>query len=111
MKIELKLTTDALLACNKLLHNVYETSAQTSKESRITLSIAYDVAEKIGTKARNVIKKQSLFDCKKKHKITFKYHEAWALEQIIRNMIDTFNNVYQSSLLINIADTINQKLA
>ena len=110
MKTEIKLTADAIITLDRFLQRVYE-SVVTSKESRITLSIAFDVAEKVGTKARGLIKKQSLFDTKKKHKISFKYHEAWALEQIIRSMPEPFNNVYQNSMLTNIANIINQKLA
>ncbi|HLT52757.1 MAG TPA: hypothetical protein VKZ97_02645 [Flavobacteriaceae bacterium] len=111
MKTELKLSTDALLACNIMLQEVYESPKPVSKQNRIALSIVFDVAEKVGTKARNVLKKHSLFDTEKKHKITLKFHEAWALEEIIRSNVSKINNVYQNSLLTNIADTINQKLA
>lgn len=111
MKIELKLSIDALLACNEMMQAVYESQKPLSKENRIAVSIAFDVAEKIGTKTRSILKRQTLFDTKKQ-KITFKYHEAWALEEIIRsNVPNTRYSVYQNSLLTNIANVINQKIA
>ena len=79
MKIKLKLSTDALLACDRLLQNVYEVNSRLGTEMRVMQSIVIDIAERMGKKARAFIVKQGLFDAKKKHEITLKFHEAWAL--------------------------------
>lgn len=109
MKIELKLTTDALLACNKLLQNVYEVKHTQSQTANMMLSIAFDLADKIEGKAKTVIRKQGLFDVKKTHKLTFKFHESRALEAVIRAVLPTITNDYQLTLLTKVADKLNQQ--
>ena len=110
MKIELKLTTDALLACDRILQNVYEADRGLKTQTRVMYSIVLDIAEKMGSKARALIIKQGLFDAQKKHKVTLKFHEAWAFEQFIRSMLPVLHNEYQKTLLNGVADTINQKI-
>lgn len=109
MKVELKLSADALLACSKLLQGVYDTKRIQSQTANMMLSIAFDLADKFDAKSKTILRKQGLFDTKKTHKMTLKFHESRALEAVIRAMQVTINNEYQLNLLIKVADKLNQQ--
>lgn len=110
MKTTLKINADSIFALDKLLNNVYQVPGfGKTKEAKVLLSISYELSNKFNTKARNIVLKQNLFDSRKKYSIALKYHEAWALEQIIYKSLDNVNNDYARSLLKNIADDLNQK--
>ena len=109
MKVELKISTDALLACNTLLQNVYDEKRTQSQTANMMLSIAFDLADKLDTKAKSVLKKQGLFDVKKLHKLSFKFHEARALEAVLRNLLPTVKNEYQTLLINEVANKLNQQ--
>ena len=108
MKTELKLSTDALLACNSILQNVYDVKRPQSQTANMMLSIAFDLADKIESKSKTAMRKQGLFDAKKTHKLTFKFHESRALEAVIRAMLPAVDNDYQLALLNNVANKLNQ---
>ena len=109
MKVELKISTDTLMAANKILKEIYNLPASTDKRENIYKSIGYDLADKFDSKCKARIKKANLFE-KKKVKITLAYHEAWALEAIIQDLIEqVIHNDYQKSLLISLTHTLNQK--
>ena len=76
MKIELKLNNDSIIAVNELLSYIYDMERSNDKKVNVNLSIGYDLADKFDSKAKQLVKKATLFDTKKKHKITLKYHEA-----------------------------------
>lgn len=109
MKVEIKLSADALLACNKLLQNVYDTKRYQSQTANMMLSITFDLADKLDSKSKTIMRKQGLFDTKKTHKISFKFHEARALEAVIRSMLPNIDNDYQATLLTGVANKLNQQ--
>lgn len=111
MKIQLQLSNDTLIACNQLLQSVYNESTVLNVPGKVVKSICFDVADKIDSKCRTIIKKTSLFDQKKKHKLTLKYHEAWGLYEALRTLnAEVNNNEYKQSLVQNVINTIHQKL-
>ena len=109
MKIELKLTADQVFATAKLLEQVYY-SEPADTNQKLMRSIAIDVADKYISKQHALHSKQSLFDAKKKHKITLKFHEAYALHSVIETLIHTVNDIYSATILKLILATLNQKL-
>lgn len=114
MKTTLKINADSIFALDKLLSNVYNIGfslglSGKTKEAKVLLSISYELSNKFNSKSRNIVLKQSLFDSKKKYSIGLKFHEAWALEQIIYASLDNVNNDYAKTLLKKIADDLNQK--
>lgn len=108
MKIQLKLTPDTVLAIDKLL---FPNAVGTTKQQRVLLSIMYELAEIFEKRAKKITRSTDLFNAKKKISISLKYYEAWALEQIIRNLINLEDNLYRKNLLQKTADEINQKLS
>lgn len=111
MKIELKLSTDSIIAVNELLCNVYEVENSIGKKANVHRSIGFDLADKFDRKCKELIKKQCIFNATKKHKITLKYYEAWSLEFIIRELIGHSKSPYSKQLSNLVADQLNQKLA
>lgn len=110
MKIELKISINALMAANKILKEIYNLPVSMDKRENVYKSIGFDLADKFDSKCKAQIKKANLFE-KKKVKVTLKYHEAWALEAIIQDLLDTVTNDYQKSLLTSLTHSLNQKLA
>ncbi|MCH4824276.1 hypothetical protein ML462_13960 [Gramella lutea] len=112
MKIELKLSTDTLMAANKILKEVYNLPVSCVSRENVYKSIGMDLADKFDSKCKAQIRKANLFE-NKKVKLTLKYHEAWALEALIADLTDQLieNNEYQRSLLFTLRSTIHQKLA
>ena len=109
MKIELKLSADQVFAVANLMETVYE-SIPADKEHKILKSIAMDVADIYIKKVHNLYTKQSLFDVKKLHKITLKYHEAYALHKVLESFIYTVNDIYCKTILQKLTAILDQKL-
>ena len=110
MNIELKLTADQVFAVAKIMEQVYETNPIDTQQ-KIMRSIAIDVADKYTNKQHAIYSKQSLFDVKKLHKITLKFHEAYALLSVLELLISTVNDVYSKAILNKIILTLGQKIA
>ncbi len=109
MKVELRLKPDTVAAVNKLLQKVYKMPVSNDKRENVYKSIGFDLADKIDKKYKNLIKKADLFN-DKPIKITFKYHEAWALEQIIIELIADEENEYYRTLQQGLINKVNEKL-
>lgn len=111
MKIELKLSNDSLIAINHLLKWLYESENSQDKKEKVFKSIGYDLSDKFDAKAKSLVKKATLFDSKKKIKFSLKFHEAWALEQILIDLKPHNPNDYQRNLIQKTINDLNQKLA
>jgi len=109
MKVELKLSHDAIILANKLLQQVYELSISVVEKENVYRSIAYDVADKFDKRVKKLVKDANLFENKPKS-ITLKFHEAWALQQILLDASLELSNPYQISLRQGIIDKLNPKL-
>lgn len=111
MKIKLKLTPDTVLALDKILSYPAELLPATKTvEEKLLLSYAYELSDKFTGKSKKLLRSIDLFNNKKKVSFTLKYHEAWALEQLIRKLLNLEENKLSRTLLQKTADDINQKL-
>ena len=112
MKIDLKLSTESLLAATSLLSMLYGDSWHCIDAQQTAIkSIGYDVFDKFDSKAKAVRKNANLFTSKKTTKIALKHHEAWALEKIMIGLIGFATNEYCELQIQTIIDVLNQKLA
>ena len=112
MKIDLKLTNDALIACNSLIKGVYDSGIYPDTEAgKLIKSICFDVADKLDSKCKSLVKKASLFDTKKKQNITLKYHEAWGLSLALIQLNENEINDYKRIAIAKIITDLHQKLA
>lgn len=109
MKVELKLTADTINAAARLLEKVYELPAPLGQSEKIIRSIAYDVADTMLSKQKTIRKKLNLFDAKKKHKISLKYHEAFALYNILKELNINVSDDYNRTILNKLKDDLHQK--
>ena len=110
MKIDLKLPPRTFVIIAETLQPVYNSKPQTRKE-RSALSIAIDVAEKLEKTTRSISKQPTLFDDKKKLKISLKQHEADMLEIILIQQIAFVIDPYMRIQIQNTINILNQKLA
>lgn len=112
MKVEIHLNIDSLVAVKESLNKLYEMEIPTDKRGRVYCSIGLELADKFESKVKTEIKKGiSLFNTKKKYKIGLKYHEAWALEGCLIELIGSLNNEYKKQLVQFTINQLNQKLA
>ena len=112
MKIEIHLNIDGLVAVNEALKELYEMEPPTDKRGRVYLSIGLELSDKFDSKVKSELKKGvNLFNSKKKFKVGLKYHEAWALEGCLIELIGVLGGGYQSQLVQFAINQINQKIA
>lgn len=69
-----------------------------------------DVLDKVTAKAKTINRRIDLFDSKKKHKVSFKYHEGYILEAYIQGFSQTETDDYKMNLFRKIMIQLNQKL-
>lgn len=110
MKIELKLSADQVFCVAKMIEQVYDTQTH-DVQQKVMKSIAIDIADKFTRKQLELHNKQSLFDAKKKYKVSLKFHEAFALSEVIRLLINTITDVYCKTITNKVLDNLNQQLA
>lgn len=99
------------MAINSVLKGVYELPVSNVERENIYKSIGFDLADKFDSKCKSQVRKASLFDSKKKNKITLKFHEAWALHQILMDTLDYVNNAYQKTLISKVIHFLNERTA
>lgn len=89
-KIQLKLNNDVLSTIIQILE-------QTNNQKIDTLNLALlhsikdDLLVKFEEKAKNIQKQTSILDHNKKHNFILKYHEAYALHQLLSETISSEN--------------------
>lgn len=111
MKIELKLTADEIMYCeNKTNLTLAMSPTDVGRDKWPTMSIMLDVCDKVTAKAKQLNRKQELFDSKKKHKITFKFHEAYTLHDYMEAFTENETDPYRQNLARKILAQLNQKL-
>ncbi len=109
MKIDLKISNDAFIACNNLLKEIYNSSVPITEVGKLVKSIGFEVADKIDSKCKGLAKKVTLFD-KKKPKLTLQYYQAWGLYQLLVSLNEHNANEYSRGLVQNVIHILNQKL-
>lgn len=106
MKTILKLSVDQVFAVNTLLNKIYELPFNSFGEAeKVAISIGVLLSDKFENKKRELHKKLDLLNRNKKVSFKLKYHEAWALKNILVNRISWLHNDYQK---LNVQTTINK---
>lgn len=112
MKIDLKLTADEI---NYLERQTVQVQSIDPKklpnDKKAAYTIMLDVSDQLMIKAKQLNRKTDLFDGKKKHKITLKWHEAETLEQYIDAFSQYQDDPYKANLARKVITQLNQKLA
>lgn len=112
MKIELKLTADEINYLERTTISVQAIDhRQLPKDKLVAFTIMLDVSDKLISKAKQLNRKADLFDTKKTHKISLKYHEADTLERYIDTFSVYQDDPYKANLARKIINQLNQKLA
>jgi hypothetical protein len=112
MKIDLKLTADEINYLERTTITVQAIDPrQLPNDKKTAYTIMLDVSDKLMAKAKQINRKTDLFDTKKKHKITLKWHEAETLEQYIDAFSDYQDDPYKANLARKVIIQLNQKLA
>ncbi|MGC1471521.1 MAG: hypothetical protein WA775_02920 [Psychroserpens sp.] len=109
MKVEINISNDTLVALNKQTQRVYELPIINNKEHKVVLSISYGIAEKFQKKYSSRVQNQSLFDTKKRIKMSLRFHEAWALQILLETVVDGMDNLYHKSLISALINQLDQK--
>lgn len=109
MKVQLNIKPDTLITAHKLLQHVYDLGATVSKQEKAYRSIGYDLAEKFEKLYKKKITSRDLFNTKKAIKVSIKFHEAWALELLLIDLIALAANSYQKHHIQTLIDQLNHK--
>lgn len=110
MKLKLKLTSDELRFLEKktcIVMAMHINDLPRSKKSAYTIML--DIADKVMSKGKNLNRQLSID--KKKHDVSFKWHEAETLELFLTGFQEVETDPYDSNLFRKIISQINQKLA
>lgn len=110
MKIKLKIKVDGIAAVSNLIEKVFYMQS-TDRDVKIVQSICFDVSTKFTKAYRNSLENGDIFNAQKKHLITLKYHEAYAVEMMIVMLINHVSDDLAKNELNQIKDFLNQKLA
>jgi hypothetical protein len=111
MKIELKLTADQIVAVAKLLEQVTESSLPSSTQDKVNKSISFDLSDKFASKKSSVKKSNSLFDFKKRHKMSLKYHEANTLFEVVNQFLPSIpKDIKAHNDLLQLINNLHPKL-
>lgn len=108
MKIELKINPDAIMVLSALLSGVYASNPQIKLE-KVIKCVLMDVYDKVQNKEKDLQRKQSLFDAKKKVTLSLKYSQAFYLSHFLMNL-PAIENDFQKSQVIKLINLIDQKL-
>lgn len=107
MKIEIKTNSDGIMVLAQALSPVYHANP-IDKIERVKQCILMDVVDKVTSKTKELKRKATLFDTKKKVKITLKYSQAYFLSEYLKEIEPT--NPYQRACIYKIEEQINTKL-
>ena len=109
--IKTRLTPDQIIALETLLEQL-PTFTPIEEMAKLTKSIVTDVADKVHSRYRKMIKSNSLFDAKKTIGLELKYHEAFAIVIFIEIMLPTIPPmVKKHNDLFMLHNYLHQKLA
>lgn len=111
MKVKFKLSIDQLIALSKLLLKLYDFElTQLEQQQKVAFSIGLRLSDKFDKKRKDIQKKASLFDVKKKISFTLDYYEAWALKQMCIELISWSENNYQKLAIQQIINKLDPLL-
>lgn len=109
--IKTKVTPDQIIALETLLEQLPNFNP-TEQMAKLTKSIITDVADKVHSRYRKVIKSHDLFDSKKTVGLVLKYHEAVAITIFIELMLPGISpSLKKHNDLLMLHNYLHQKLA
>ena len=110
MIVELKFNIDALHLLSSILGSVYKREPTTDYLPKEIISICYDLADKFEKKYKTQQKKPTLFDTKKKYKVSLKYHEGWALLKVVNYSLPLTDTPFHRAVLTKIQLQLDPKI-
>ena len=112
MKVKLKVSSHEMMYLEEKLNPLTSVRPQElTKDKHISFSIMLDVVDKAVPKAAKLSRSVELFDNKKKHDLTLKYHEAATLEQFLIGVSGAETDAFKKNLSTKLIAQLNQKLA
>ena len=112
MKVKLKVSSHEMMYLEEKLKPISSIRPQEiTKDKLVAFSILLDVTDKVVAKSSKLSRSVELFDNKKKHDITLKYHEAATLEQFIIGVSGAETDAFKKNLSTKLIAQLNQKLA
>lgn len=112
MKIEIKFTADELHFLASQFNHVESMHAlaftNITRDKQVLLSICIDLADKICSAHKKLSRKTTLFDAKKRHKMSFKYHEAHALLVYLQSLQGL--EIYHRAMSLRTISLLDEKL-
>ena len=112
MKVKLKVSSHEMMYLEEKLKPISSIRPQElTKDKLVAFSILLDVTDKVVAKASKLSRSVELFDNKKKHDLTLKYHEAATLEQFLIGVSGAETDAFKKNLSIKLLTQLNQKLA
>jgi hypothetical protein len=109
--IKTRLTPDQIIALETLLEQLPNWTPN-DQIARLTKSIIVDVADKVHSRYRKVIKSHDLFDAKKTIGLELKFHEAFAVTIFIEIMLPKIPpTLKKHNDLFMLHNYLHQKLA
>ncbi len=108
--IKTKCTPDQIMALEKLMEQLGEFNPKAITNKTVK-SILEEVAEKIHTKYRKLIKSADLFNTKKTINLELKYHEAASMQTFIQLALPNFPKTEKAhNDLLKLCNELHQKL-
>ena len=112
MKVKLKVSSHEMMYLEEKIQPIITTRPQELKKEQLNaFSIMLDVSDKVVGKASKLSRSVELFDNKKKHDLTLKYHEATTLEQYMVGVSGVETDAFKKNLSTKLIAQLNQKLA
>lgn len=109
-KIKINFTNDMAFSVNSILQNIYNPTYTLGTNEKLVRSIGFELAEKFNKATDKLQKKANFFEVKKKTNITLKYFEAWALHQILIDLISLSNNDYEKLQVQKTLNILNSEI-
>ncbi|MFL0065356.1 hypothetical protein V2595_06940 [Tenacibaculum maritimum] len=110
MKVKLKFTVDQIISISAILNKICKINFNSlSHQEKINISICLVLSDTFEMKKRDIQKKNDLFNSRKKISIALKYHQVWALNQVLIDKFSLVENEYQKFNIQNSIHLLDSK--
>lgn len=111
MKIDLKINNDKIIAVHGVLQKIHTHNLTTATvNAKVIASIWLDLADKFEKKYNEKVRGQDIFSDSKLTKFSLKYHQAWALKNILIDFQVLSDTDFQKLQLQKVINSLDQKL-
>lgn len=114
MKIEIKLKADQVNYLASVFESFGNVTVQTfvnqERSRKVIISICMELSDKFSDKFKAISRKSTLFDAKKKYKISLKYYEAHAISVYLRGVELNETDTYRKMTAIHLLTQLDQHL-